>query len=51
MELVDPDALDQWKKDWDLKWQRYCEDLPEHSLDHIQGMGQTELRERANFLV
>lgn len=52
MELdVDPEALARWSKTWESRWSRYREDLPDGSLDHIKGMGQTELRERSNWLV
>ncbi|KAJ7613268.1 hypothetical protein DFH06DRAFT_1242811 [Mycena polygramma] len=47
---VDADAMEEWRKDWDKKWQKYREDFPEESLDHIKGMGQTELRDRGNWL-
>lgn len=48
---VDSDELEESKKEWALQWQRYREDIPEESLDHIKGMGQAELRERGNWLV
>ncbi|KAJ7034862.1 hypothetical protein C8F04DRAFT_1234041 [Mycena alexandri] len=47
---VDPDKLDECRKHWDLKWQKYRAELPEDSLDHIEGMGKTELRERSSWL-
>ncbi|KAJ7827622.1 hypothetical protein B0H14DRAFT_2813848, partial [Mycena olivaceomarginata] len=48
---VDPDELEESKKEWALEWQRYREEILEESLDHIKGMGQAELRERGNWLV
>ncbi|KAF7335294.1 hypothetical protein MSAN_02340100 [Mycena sanguinolenta] len=47
---VDPEQLEACKKEWVIKWQKYCEEFPEESLDHIQGMGQVELRERSHWL-
>ncbi|KAF7352270.1 hypothetical protein MVEN_01190700 [Mycena venus] len=47
---VDPDELEACKKQWALKWQKYCEDFPQESLGHLAGMGQAELRARIDWL-
>ncbi|KAJ6532364.1 hypothetical protein B0H19DRAFT_1383842 [Mycena capillaripes] len=47
---IDRDAVEESKKDWDIKWQKYRTDIAEESLNHIDGMGPMELRERSNWL-
>ncbi|KAJ7131787.1 hypothetical protein C8R43DRAFT_1206927 [Mycena crocata] len=47
---VDPDMMQQCRTRWEEKWLHYEENFAENLLDHINGMGQNDMRERTNWL-